>query len=133
MRQPFKEIPFELYHFLSLKFSLDSAFELLLIRVFSEVRLCNSAEHGIIYGTDYILRNCGKFFTVQYCEIPYRFLYKEFHISSNENSSLKKLKKSTKEMVYAEEFCKGSCIRNSVYLQMSSVLNCLKNKIILKI
>jgi hypothetical protein len=31
-------------------------------------------------------------------------------------------------MVYAAEFHKGSCIQNSVYLQMSSVLNHLKNK-----
>jgi hypothetical protein len=31
------------------------------------------------------------------------------------------------------EIRKGSCIRNSVYLQMSSVLNQLKNKIILNL
>jgi hypothetical protein len=47
--------------------------------------------------------------------------------------SKKNLKKITKGLVYAAEFRKGSCIRNSVYLQMSSVLNCLKNKIILQI
>ncbi len=35
-------------------------------------------------------------------------------------------------MVYSTEFCKGSCVRNSVYLQMSSVLDDLK-KIVLKI
>ncbi len=45
----------------------------------------------------------------------------------------KKLKKSTKGMVYAAEFCKGSCIPNFVYLQISSMLNRVKNKIISKI
>jgi hypothetical protein len=56
----------------------------------------------------------------------------EFRIPSNENSSVKKLKQNTKRIVYAAEFRKGSCIRNAVYLLMSSVLNRLKNKIIVK-
>jgi hypothetical protein len=62
--------------------------------------------------------------------IPYRSVYTEFRIPSNENSSFKKLKKGSKWIIYAVEFAefrKGSCIRNSVYLQMSSVLYRLKN------
>jgi hypothetical protein len=67
--------------------------------------------------------------------ILYWFMYTEFCIPSNENSSIKKLKKSTKEWCVPQnsaEFCKGSCIQNSVYLWMSSVLNRLKNQSIKK-
>jgi hypothetical protein len=42
--------------------------------------------------------------TVKFRGIPYRFVYMEFRIPSSEKSSLKKLKKSTKGMVYAVEF-----------------------------
>ncbi len=50
----------------------------------------------------------------------------EFRRPSNENSNIKKLKKSTKGLVYAAEFRKGSCILNFVYRQMSSVLKIIQ-------
>jgi hypothetical protein len=52
---------------------------------------------------------------------------------SKENSSIKKLKKSTKGMVNGAEFREGSCLWNSVYLQMSYVLNGKKIKAFKKI
>ncbi len=59
-------------------------------RVFSEVPFWNSAEYGILYGIDFILRNSAEFHGIYYCSIP-------------RNSA---------------EFRIGSCTRNSGYLQM---------------
>ncbi len=53
------------------------------VRVFSEVPFWNSAEYGILYGIGFISRNSAKFFTVQFCGIPFRFVYTEFCIPSN--------------------------------------------------
>ncbi len=52
--------------------------------MFSEVAFCNSAEYGILYGIDFISRNSAEFFTAQNREIPYRFVYTEFRMPSNE-------------------------------------------------
>jgi hypothetical protein len=69
-------------------------------RAFPDMPFWNCAEYRILYRTDFISRNSTKFFTVHYCEIP-------------RNSV---------------EFPIGSCKLNSVYLQMSSVLNRFKNR-----
>jgi hypothetical protein len=57
-------------------------------RVFSEVPFWNSAESGILSGIDFISRNYAGLFTVQYRGIPYRFMFTEFRIPSNENSTM---------------------------------------------
>ncbi len=111
--------------------------------MFSAVPLCGIPRNAeFLYGIG-ISRNSAKFREILYSTvrrnsaeihgIPYRFVYMEFRIPSNGNSIVKKLKKSTKRMVYIEEFRKGLCILNSVYLQISSVLDRLKNKSIKKI
>jgi hypothetical protein len=59
---------------------------------------CNSVKFGeTFYCT--VSKN-----SVEFRRILYRVVYTEFRIPSNENSSIKKLKKSTKEMEYAVEF-----------------------------
>jgi hypothetical protein len=77
----------------------------------SEVPFWNSAEYGILYGIAFISRNSAKkciVLTVQYREIPRNSIlvcvYGIPYTPSNENSIIKKLKKSTKGMVYAVEF-----------------------------
>ncbi len=80
-----------------------------------EVPFWNSAEYGILYGIDVfclVQHNSAKLFTVQYrkilqnsvefCRTPYWFMYSEFRIPSNENSSLKKTKeKYTRNGIYS--------------------------------
>jgi hypothetical protein len=77
------------------------------IRVFSKVRF------GIPRNTEFYMeftlfrvvpQIVSLYNTAKFCGIPYRFVYTEFRIPSNENFNLKKLKKSEKGMEYAAEF-----------------------------
>jgi hypothetical protein len=43
-----------------------------LVGVFSEVPFWNSVEYRILYGIDFILRNCVKFFALQYYGMEFR-------------------------------------------------------------
>ncbi len=68
--------------------------------MFSEVPFWNSAEYRILYGIDFISHNSANLFAVQNREIPYRFVYTEFHIPSGENSSIKKNKRKVQKEWY---------------------------------
>jgi hypothetical protein len=84
-----------------------------IIRVFSKEPIWNSTEYGILYGINFISRNFAKFLlynTARFCQIPNTFVNTDFYKPSNEHSSINKLKKSTKGMVNAAEFRKGSCM-----------------------
>jgi hypothetical protein len=75
-----------------------------------------SAEYII----DFILRNSAKKFlfnTAKLQGIPFRFVYTstESREPSNENSSMKKIKKSTKGMVYAVEDFYRNSVKDCVY------------------